>query len=72
MGGKISNTQMLAVLAEQKLKDLAILDGGVSTDCNLEDYLATLGPDEDPYENRVLETPAKCRNIAFLFRKEQK
>lgn len=65
---------MLATIARQKLRDIAILEGHqvVPDEKALEPYLASLGSDEDPFKNQILELPSRSRNIAPLFRKEQK
>ncbi len=72
MGGKITDTQLLATLAAQKLKDIAATEGHdyVPSEQELEEYLAKLGPDENPFKNQQLETRQSGRGIADFFRRK--
>lgn len=70
MGGKLTNAQLLAVHARQKLKDIATIEGHdvVPGEEELAQYLAELGPEDNPIQNQHLEEHKISANIADLFR----
>lgn len=61
MGGKVTNAQVLATLAQQKLRDIAATEGHsiVPSERRLAEYLSELGPEEDPFKNRDLESDTR-------------
>ncbi len=74
MGGKITNAQLLAIDAQNKLRDIAATESHniVPSEEELESYLAELSAEEDPFQNRHLNDHSVSSNIAGLFSGERK